>query len=150
MGGQLLAARGPAEIRARLWAFYAACAAADMPETMRLATTIETWWPRLLVFLQFGVTNARTELAADVITVFFSQQLFTDSVRDFYAYLHQVLSRYDLVGEEYPSSHGIGVVLTTAGWPDRWCCAPPPPLPLPACRCRPLPRSGGRSGRRSR
>lgn len=40
-------------------------------------------------------------LAADVTTLFTSQQLFTDSVRDFYAYLHQVLSRYDLVGDEY-------------------------------------------------
>lgn len=40
-------------------------------------------------------------LAADVTTVFSSQQLFSDSVRDFYAYLHQVLSRYDLIGDEY-------------------------------------------------
>ena len=40
-------------------------------------------------------------LAGDVTTVFSSQRLFTESVRDFYAYLHQVLSRYDLVGEEY-------------------------------------------------
>jgi len=40
-------------------------------------------------------------VAADVTTVFASQRLFTESVRDFYAYLHQVLSRYDLVGEEY-------------------------------------------------
>lgn len=40
-------------------------------------------------------------LAADVTTVFSSQQLFKDSVSDFYAYLNQVLSRYDLVGEEY-------------------------------------------------
>lgn len=40
-------------------------------------------------------------LAADVTTLFSSQRLFTESVRDFYAYLHQVLSRYDLVGEEY-------------------------------------------------
>ncbi len=40
-------------------------------------------------------------LAADVTTVFNNQQLFTESVRDFYAYLHQVLSRYDLAGDEY-------------------------------------------------
>ncbi|MGY1603107.1 TIGR02677 family protein [Geodermatophilus sp. SYSU D00815] len=40
-------------------------------------------------------------IAADVTTVFASQQLFTDSVADFYAYLNQVLSRYDLAGEEY-------------------------------------------------
>jgi len=58
---QLLAARDPADIRARLWAFYSACATAGMPETTRLATTIETWWPHVLVFLQLGVTNARTE-----------------------------------------------------------------------------------------
>jgi len=58
---QLLAARDPADIRARLWTFYCACATAQMPETTRLATTIETWWPHVLVFLQLGVTNARTE-----------------------------------------------------------------------------------------
>lgn len=40
-------------------------------------------------------------VAADVTSLFASQRLFTESVRDFYAYLHQVLSRYDLVGEEY-------------------------------------------------
>jgi uncharacterized protein (TIGR02677 family) len=40
-------------------------------------------------------------LAADVTTVFNNQRLFTESVRDFYAYLHQVLSRYDLAGAEY-------------------------------------------------
>ena len=40
-------------------------------------------------------------LAAEVTTLFSSQRLFTESTRDFYAYLHQVLSRYDLVGEEY-------------------------------------------------
>ena len=32
-----------------------------MPETTRLATTIETWWPHIEVFLDLGVTNARTE-----------------------------------------------------------------------------------------
>ncbi len=58
---QLLAARDPADIRTRLWAFYAACAVAEMAETTRLATTIETWWPHVLVFHELGVTNARTE-----------------------------------------------------------------------------------------
>jgi transposase len=58
---RLLAAREPAEIRHRLWVFYEACASADMPETTRLATTIDTWWPHVLVFLELGVTNARTE-----------------------------------------------------------------------------------------
>jgi transposase len=32
-----------------------------MPETTRLATTIETWWPLILVALRHRVTNARTE-----------------------------------------------------------------------------------------
>ncbi len=32
-----------------------------MPETSRLASTVETWWPALLVALQTGVTNGRTE-----------------------------------------------------------------------------------------
>ncbi|GAB2952800.1 TIGR02677 family protein [Nonomuraea fastidiosa] len=40
-------------------------------------------------------------LAADVTTIFNNQRLFMESVRDFYAYLHQVLSRYDLSGGEY-------------------------------------------------
>ncbi|WP_063628930.1 TIGR02677 family protein [Amycolatopsis taiwanensis] len=40
-------------------------------------------------------------LAADVTTVFNNQQLFNESVRDFYAYLNAVLSRYDLAGDEY-------------------------------------------------
>ena len=37
------------------------CVAADIPETTRLARTIETWWPDTLVAVQQGVTNARTE-----------------------------------------------------------------------------------------
>jgi uncharacterized protein (TIGR02677 family) len=40
-------------------------------------------------------------LAGEVTTVFGNQRLFTDSVRDFYAYLAGVLSRYDLGGGEY-------------------------------------------------
>ena len=32
-----------------------------MPETTRLAGTIETWWPAVLVALTTDVTNARTE-----------------------------------------------------------------------------------------
>lgn len=40
-------------------------------------------------------------LAGDVTTVFNNQRLFNESVRDFYAYLNAVLSRYDLAGEEY-------------------------------------------------
>jgi uncharacterized protein (TIGR02677 family) len=40
-------------------------------------------------------------LAGEVTTVFSNQRLFTDSVRDFYAYLAGILSRYDLAGQEY-------------------------------------------------
>lgn len=32
-----------------------------MPETTRLATTIERWWPEIEAFLELGITNARTE-----------------------------------------------------------------------------------------
>ena len=38
-----------------------AAARADMEETSRLATTIDTWWPAVLVALTEDVTNARTE-----------------------------------------------------------------------------------------
>ena len=58
---QLLAEHDPTRIRRALWRFYAACAEANMPETSRLATTIETWWPAILVALTENVTNARTE-----------------------------------------------------------------------------------------
>jgi transposase len=58
-----VAARGgdPAEIRQRLWTFYTWCADAGIDELTTLAETIETWWPAVLVFLQTGLTNARTE-----------------------------------------------------------------------------------------
>ena len=55
---------------------------------------------RIFAQVTSGAANVET-LAADVTTMFASQRLFTESVRDFYAYLHHVLSRYDLVGEEY-------------------------------------------------
>ncbi len=32
-----------------------------MPETTRLATTIETWWSEIESFLELAVTNARIE-----------------------------------------------------------------------------------------
>lgn len=51
----------PDRIRHRLWQFYDAAARADIPETTRLATTIETWWPAVLVTVTDHVTNARTE-----------------------------------------------------------------------------------------
>ncbi|WP_139142756.1 transposase, partial [Humibacillus sp. DSM 29435] len=51
----------PRLIRARLFDFYDAAARAEMEETTRLARTIETWWPAVLVALTEDVTNARTE-----------------------------------------------------------------------------------------
>ncbi|MFF2618990.1 DUF2397 domain-containing protein [Kitasatospora sp. NPDC058046] len=53
-----------------------------------------------------GLVDAEL-LAADVTTVFSNQQLFTDGVRDFYAYLGNVLTRYDLAGEEYSTFKGL-------------------------------------------
>jgi transposase len=63
---QLLQAHGPTrysrhETAHRLTRFLAAVAVADMPETTRLAATIERWWPEIEGFLGLGVTNARTE-----------------------------------------------------------------------------------------
>ena len=58
---QLLAARDRHTAAHRLFRFYQACATADMPETTRLAMTIQTWWPHVERFLMTGVTNARTE-----------------------------------------------------------------------------------------
>lgn len=58
---QLLAARDRHTISHRLFRFYDDCAAADMPETTRLAETVTTWWPAIEAFLRLRVTNARTE-----------------------------------------------------------------------------------------
>jgi transposase len=62
---QLLATTGPAysrhQVAHRLHRFLAACADANMPETRRLAATVETWWPAIEGFLELGLTNARTE-----------------------------------------------------------------------------------------
>ncbi|MGI5182522.1 ISL3 family transposase [Dactylosporangium sp. CA-152071] len=41
--------------------FYTRCAASDLPELHRLATTVETWWPQILAFLTTGITNAGSE-----------------------------------------------------------------------------------------
>ncbi|MCW2527977.1 MAG: hypothetical protein JWM76_2837 [Pseudonocardiales bacterium] len=46
-------------------------------------------------------------LAGEVTSVFNNQRLFTASVRDFYAYLAGVLSRYDLGGDEYAQFKGL-------------------------------------------
>jgi len=58
---QCLAARDRHTASRRLSRFYEACASADMPETTRLATTIDKWWPHIESFLMSGITNARTE-----------------------------------------------------------------------------------------
>ncbi len=57
----LLGEREPSKIRWRLADFYDAAIDAAMPETTRLAQTIQTWWPAILIALTEGVTNARTE-----------------------------------------------------------------------------------------
>ena len=59
----LLAEHQPHQIRRRLYDFYDAAARADIEETSRLATTIDTWWPAVLVALTEDVTNARTEVS---------------------------------------------------------------------------------------
>ena len=57
----LLAESEPSKIRWRLADFYEAAIDAAIPETVRLATTIQTWWPAVLVALTHQLTNARTE-----------------------------------------------------------------------------------------
>jgi transposase len=57
----LLAEHEPSKIRRRLADFYDAAIDAAMPESTRLANTIQTWWPAILVALTEDVTNARTE-----------------------------------------------------------------------------------------
>ncbi|HEX3960408.1 MAG TPA: TIGR02677 family protein, partial [Trebonia sp.] len=56
---------------------------------------------RILTMLGDGNALDADALAGEVTTVFNNQRVFTDSVRDFYAYLAGILSRYDLGGEEY-------------------------------------------------
>src|SRR5215813_11021063 len=55
---------------------------------------------RILAMLDRSQIDADA-LAGEVTTVFGNQRVFTESVRDFYAYLAGILSRYDLGGEEY-------------------------------------------------
>ena len=40
---------------------FTACATANMPETTRLASTTEAWWPEVEAFLELGITNARAD-----------------------------------------------------------------------------------------
>jgi transposase len=49
------------QVSHRLWRFYTWCADADIPELTRLAETIQTWLPAVLVFLETTITNAKTE-----------------------------------------------------------------------------------------
>ncbi len=58
---QLLAARDRHTISHRLHHFGQAVLAADMPETTRLAETVDARWPQILGFLQTRITNAGTE-----------------------------------------------------------------------------------------
>jgi hypothetical protein len=67
-----------------------------------LGGTVETL-DRTLARLEAEALVDADALAGDVTTVFNNQRLFTESVRDFYAYRNQVLSRYDLAGAEYSS-----------------------------------------------
>jgi uncharacterized protein (TIGR02677 family) len=55
---------------------------------------------RILAMLEGREINPDA-LAGEVTTVFGNQRLFSDSVRDFYAYLAGILSRYDLGSGEY-------------------------------------------------
>jgi len=57
----LLAEHEPSRIRWRLADFYDAAIDVDLPEATRLAGTIQTWWPAILVALTERVSNARTE-----------------------------------------------------------------------------------------
>lgn len=57
----LLAETDVWRIRHRLYQFYCDAADAHIPEATRLAKTVETWWPAILVALLEDVTNARTE-----------------------------------------------------------------------------------------
>jgi transposase len=57
----LLAQTEPHRIRRRLFDFYNAAVDAHLDEATRLARTIDTWWPAILVTLTEDVTNARTE-----------------------------------------------------------------------------------------
>ena len=49
------------DIAHRLSRFYDWCLRVDIPEVTTLATTVDTWWPAILAFLQTGITNAGTE-----------------------------------------------------------------------------------------
>ncbi len=41
--------------------FYENAAASGLPEMVRLATTVSTWWPQILAGIATGITNAASE-----------------------------------------------------------------------------------------
>ena len=49
------------DISEALHTFNRWCADSNIDELVTLATTLQTWWPATLAFLQTGITNARTE-----------------------------------------------------------------------------------------
>ena len=57
----LLGEHEPSRIRRRLADFYQAAVDAGTAETIRLAKTIQAWWPAIQVALTENVTNARSE-----------------------------------------------------------------------------------------
>jgi transposase len=59
----LLATRTLAEADTARGLLGIAVVAADMPETTRLWETINAWWDEIEVFIETGVTNAKTEAA---------------------------------------------------------------------------------------
>lgn len=56
---------------------------------------------RVIRGVEPGGTSTRDDLAAAVTTVFNNHRSFVGSLSDFYGYLTTVLSRFDLVGEDY-------------------------------------------------
>jgi transposase len=60
---RVLACRTLPEARAAKATFDRYVAWAAMPETTRLKTTIDGWWPEIETFIQTGATNAKTEAA---------------------------------------------------------------------------------------
>ena len=49
------------DVAHRLTRLFTWCAHSDVPELHRLASTVDAWWPEVLVLLQTGITNAGTE-----------------------------------------------------------------------------------------
>jgi uncharacterized protein (TIGR02677 family) len=74
-----------------------------------LLGTIVEQLNRLIALVGSTAPEADT-IAGEVTSIFASQRLFNESVTDFYAYLSGVLSRYDLVGDEF--AHFKKVLLT--------------------------------------